>query len=323
MSQEVSHTPGRERAQALRRRTLTVAGSVAAAAGLAALLIPRRDEFATAVESAPIWILALAVALQLTALLVRTEAWHACIHAAGGTVERPPVYRASGLSSLASLLNGQVAVAARVAALRHSSPDRSPRVPALIAAEAPIVAIEAGLAALTSFTLVGPLGLPWWVPLALVGAATGIATGLGMLARTRRKGAWSGIAIMRSVRGRNRIALLILVAVVSQIARNWLVLHALGLDVSVFDATALLIAMVTLSQLPIGPSVGAVASVIVLGPHGVATVAAAGVLLTATGTAGSLCYAAWALVSGAAHRARRVPPIIPQRLPVPAPGIPR
>ncbi len=33
-----------------------------------------------------------------------------------------------------------------------------------MAAAVPIVAVEVGLAALTSFTLLGPLGLPWWVP---------------------------------------------------------------------------------------------------------------------------------------------------------------
>ena len=35
--------------------------------------------------------------------------------------------------------------------------------PTLIAAEFPILAVEATLAALTSFTLIGPLGLPWWL----------------------------------------------------------------------------------------------------------------------------------------------------------------
>ena len=60
---------------------------------------------------------------------------------------------------------------------------------------------------------------------------------------------------------------------------------------SLFDSIAVLIAMVTISQLPLGPSVGAAATVLILGAHGVATVAAAGVLLTATGTAGALCFA--------------------------------
>jgi hypothetical protein len=57
---------------------------------------------------------------------------------------------------------------------------------------------------------------------------------------------------------------------------------------------AALIAMVTLSQLPIGSSVGAAAVVLILAVNGAALVAAAGVLLTATGTLGALAYAAWA-----------------------------
>jgi hypothetical protein len=52
--------------------------------------------------------------------------------------------------------------------------------------------------------------------------------------------------------------------------------------------------MVTLSQLPIGPSVGAAAVVVILGANGPALAAAAGVLLTATGTAGALVFAGWA-----------------------------
>jgi hypothetical protein len=72
-------------------------------------------------------------------------------------------------------------------------------------------------------------------------------------------------------------------------------LHAIGVNVSVLDAMALLIAMFTVGQLPIGPSVGAATAVLVLGRHGVAAAAAAGVLLTVTSVIGSLCYAAWAI----------------------------
>ena len=80
----------------------------------------------------------------------------------------------------------------------------------------------------------------------------------------------------------------------AQIFRNWILLHAVGVDASLFDATAVLIALVTLSQLPVGPSVGAAAAVLILGSDGVAATAAAGVLMTATGTIGGLCFAAWA-----------------------------
>jgi hypothetical protein len=53
-------------------------------------------------------------------------------------------------------------------------------------------------------------------------------------------------------------------------------------------------AVVTLSQLPVGPSVGAAAAVLILGSNGVAAAAAAGVLLTVTGTVGGLCFLGWA-----------------------------
>jgi hypothetical protein len=88
---------------------------------------------------------------------------------------------------------------------------------------------------------------------------------------------------------------LVVLAVSAQVARNWLVLRGIGVHVSPLDAIALLIATFTLGQLPIGPSLGAAAAVLILGAHGVATVAAAGVLLTATATVGSLGYAVWAI----------------------------
>jgi hypothetical protein len=69
------------------------------------------------------------VLLQILALLSRSEAWHLTIREAGGTVDRRALYRASSMGVLGGLLNAQVAVAARIAALRRSSPDVSPRVP--------------------------------------------------------------------------------------------------------------------------------------------------------------------------------------------------
>src|SRR5690348_12406827 len=49
---------------------------------------------------------------------------------------------------LGSVINGQLDVVARIGALRRSSPEVSPQVPTLIAAELPILAVEATLAAL-------------------------------------------------------------------------------------------------------------------------------------------------------------------------------
>jgi len=278
----------------LTRRALTIVGTLAAAAVLVVVLVGKSDSFTVALHAAPLWLLALAAALQLLALLARTEAWRACVGATGASVSRRLLYRASGVGSLVSQINGQLGVAARIATLRRTSPRGSPRVPALLGAEVPILATEATLAALTSFTLVGPLGLPWWLPVACVAAMLLAGTGLSALARARRRGLFAGLAVLRSLAGRRRVVALVLVAVLAQIARNYLVLRSTGVGVSVLDSIAVLIAMVTISQLPLGPGVGAAATVLILGTHGVATVAAAGVLLTATGTAGALCFAGWA-----------------------------
>jgi uncharacterized membrane protein YbhN (UPF0104 family) len=272
----------------------TVAGALLVTGALAFLLADRRDEFATALRAAPLWILVLASALQLLALVSRTEAWRICVVAAGGTVGRRCLYRAASTGYIGSQLNSQIGTAVRIGALRRAARDECPRVPALIAAEVPIVTVEAALAALTSFTLVGPLGLPWWLPIVFLSVAVLLVAGLRNLASRWREGFWSGLAVLRSLHGRNSVIALVLVAVLAQIARNWMMLEAVGVHASMFDATAVLIAMVTLSQLPIGPSVGAAAVVLILGADGPALTAAAGVLLTATGTAGALAYASWA-----------------------------
>jgi uncharacterized membrane protein YbhN (UPF0104 family) len=255
----------------------------------------KRHDFVTALETAPLWQLGVAVVLQLVALLTRTEAWRVCVLAAGGTIGRRRLYRASSMGFLGNLVNAQLGTAARIAALRRSAPEASPTIAPLITAEVPIMVVEGLLAAIASITLVAPLGLPWWSPIAVLAVALGVSSGLRSLARGTGRGLRRGLHVMRSLNGSALIVALILVATFAQIGRNWLMLHAVGVDVSVFDATAVLIAQVTLAQLPLGPSNGAASTVLILGPHGVAAVAAAGVLLTVTGTIGGGLFALWAL----------------------------
>lgn len=276
------------------RTAVTVVGSVATASVLAYVLAGRRHEFATALSDVAVWVLAVTVLGQIVALVSRSEAWHLCIEAAGGTVDRRTLYRASSMQILGGVINGHLGVAARIAALRRSSPEVSPQVPTLIAAEFPILAIEAALAALTSFTLIGPLGLPWWLPLVVFAVIGAASAGLRHLALRKGRELWMGLAILRSLNGASKVVGFVLVAVFAQILRNWLLLHAVGVDASFFDAIAVLIALVTLAQLPVGPTVGAAAAVLILGSEGVAAAAAAGVLLTVTGTVGGMLFAAWA-----------------------------
>jgi uncharacterized membrane protein YbhN (UPF0104 family) len=276
------------------RALLTVVGSLISAAILAGVLAGRGAEFASALSSVSVWVIGATALLQVVALVSRSEAWHLTIETAGGTVPRRALYRASSVQVLGGVLNSQLGVAARIAALRRSSPDASPQVPTLIAAEFPILAVEGLLAAAASFTLVAPLGLPWWLPIAIL-AVIGVASaGLRRLALRTGRQLWRGLAVLRSLHHGSRVVGFVLVAVFAQILRNWLLLHAVGVDASLFDAVAVLIAVVTLGQLPVGPTVGAAAAVLILGSDGVAATAAAGVLLTVTGTLGGLCFAAWA-----------------------------
>jgi uncharacterized membrane protein YbhN (UPF0104 family) len=275
------------------------------------VLSGRREEFTQALSSVSAAVIAVTALLQAVALVSRSEAWHLTIEAAGGKIERRVLYRASSMQVLGGLLNGHLGVAARIAALRRSSPDACPQVPTLVASEFPILAIEAMLAALASFTLVGPLGLPWWLPLVCLAVISAVSAGLRRLALSKGRELWRGLAVLRSLRGGSRVVGFVLVAVFAQILRNWMLLHAVGVDASLFDATAVLIAVVTLGQLPVGPTVGAAASVLILGSQGVAAAAAAGVLLTVTGTLGGLCFAAWAGVdrvwSALVNRRRGLP----------------
>ena len=274
---------------------VTVAGSLTVLAALAIALMSKRHEFVESLQQAPIWILGIAVVLHVCWLIARSEAWSVCINAAGGSVSRRRLYRASSVGYVGNIFNGHFGLAVRIAALRRTAPADSPRASVLVAAELPVIVIEVALAAICSFTLVGPLGLPWWTPLLALAATVGVIAGLRRAANRRREGFWKGLAVLRGLGGRNRVILLVIVSVVIQIARNWLLLNFSGVDASVLDSTALLIGLAAVGLLPVGPSLGAATAVLILGAGGVAAAAAAGALLTVTAAIGALCFAAWAV----------------------------
>lgn len=173
----------RLRAFARRRRVpITVVGSLGTAVLLAFALAGRRHEFEAALSAVAPWLLVVTALLQIVALLSRSEAWHLTIQAAGGTIDRRVLYRASSMQVLGATINGQLGVAARIAALRRSSASVCPQVPTLVAAELPILAVEGALAALASFTLIGPLGLPWWLPIIAIAVVAAVSAGLRHLA---------------------------------------------------------------------------------------------------------------------------------------------
>ena len=290
---------------AIRRKlALSVLGAIIVTGILGFVLAGRRGQFVAALHTAPASLLGIAALLQVVALLARSEAWNICVRAAGGSVSRRVLFRAAGVGYLASVINGSVGMAARIATLRRVAGDQAPRVPALVAAEIPIITVEVVLAAVFSFTLIAALGIPWWVPVIAVALMGGAVAGLRRVSEYRRTGLWAGLAVLRGA-GRGRMIGFTLLAVSVQVARNWLMLRAIGVDISIFGAMAWLIAMFTLGQLPVGPSSGPAAAVLILGTHGIAAATAAGVLLGITGIVGSLAYAGWAIADQIAARRRQ------------------
>jgi len=287
------------REYARRHRTaISVVGTILTIAALTYALAGKRQEFVDALRGVQASVLAATVLLQIVALLSRSEAWHLTIESAGGTVARRVLFRASSMQVLGSVINGNLGVAMRIGALRRSSPDVAPQVPTLIAAEFPILAVEASLAALASFTLIAPLGIPWWAPVIAIALLALVSAGLRHLAVNTERELWKGLTVLRTSNHGSRVVCFVLVAVFAQIFRNWMLLHAVGVPASFFDAIAVLIALVTLGQLPVGPAAGAAAAVLILGRDGVAAAAAAGVLMTVTGTIGGLLFVSWAAADG-------------------------
>lgn len=275
------------------QKAILVVGSLVTAGVILALLWSRRDEFVTAISDVPPLIFVATCLLQVLGLVSRSESWHQAVRAAGARVSRRVLFRASAMQVLGSIINGQLGVAMRIAALRRSSPEVTPKIPTLIAAEFPIVAVELVFAAVASFTLVGPLGIPWWTPIVAFLAAFLIGWGMRHLSHRPGRDLWAGLAVLRHPRGAALLSGALLVAILCQVVRNWMLLHAVGVDASFWDAVAVLIAVATLSQLPTGPAAGAAAALLILGGQGDAAAAAAGVLMTVTGTIGGLIFAAW------------------------------
>jgi hypothetical protein len=300
-----------KRVSSLRRKIIVSVGGTLLVAGLLThVLVGRGAQFSAALQTAPITLVTLSVLLQVVGVLARTEAWAICVSAAGGTVTRRVQFRAAAFGCVASIVNGSVGMAVRIGSLRRAAPEQTPAVPALVAAEVPIINVELALVAIFSFTLIAPLGVPLWAPAIIIAVVAGLTAGLRHVSGRCRTGLGAGLAVLR-LQSRGRLIFFAVLAVSTQVLRNWLMLRAVGVDVSIFDAMALLIVIFTVGQLPIGPSTGPAATVLILGAHGLAATAAAGVLVTLTGFLGSLVFAAWA---GAVHivshrRPTMTPPI--------------
>src|SRR3954452_6402144 len=181
------------------------AALLVAAGGLAAIFATKGHDFSVALGSVSPSILAIAVGIELLWIIARVKAWAVCIDAAGGSVKQRTLFRSASLGYLGNILNPQVGLAVRIAALRRAAPLQAPKATVLATAELPIVIIEACLAAALSFTLVGALHLSWWIPVAAV-AVVATLTALSIrFASNHRGGVWDAFPVLSGSRIRTRV----------------------------------------------------------------------------------------------------------------------
>jgi hypothetical protein len=280
------------RVPCLVRRGLPIVLGVALLAGLFGMLAGHRAAFVEAVGNVSWASLVVAALLHLVTVVARSEAWATSVDAAGVRLDRRSIYQVASLGFAANVLAPSLGTALRIWALRVKARDKAIPVSALVATEVPVLAMQGLVTACMSISLIAPLHAPWWITPCLLAGVGMAGAALARMAR-RTAGPFRGLAALRTSRTRRRILAMVVCVAACETARNLVLLHAVGLHAGPLDAMALLVGAGAVGVLPIGPGSSAGAAMLIFGAAGVGPAAAAGLLLTATGFAADLAYAAW------------------------------
>lgn len=290
----------------------SVAGPLLALVLLAVLVGVRGDELAAALAAVPLVALAGAVALHVLTLGLRAEAWRTALAAVDGRRQsRRGVHAASAGAFTAGAVISHATMPVRVALLRRSSPAGAPRAGEIAVVEAPILAMELACAfALIAVAMGTAPGVPWWAAPAGLVATAALMVALRLVhGRFGHRPLIGGLSVLAA--RRRRVALLALMSGVTlaTATRVWLVLIAFSLPHGAADVATLFAAMALAGLLPIGPAAGPAAALAVVGGGDVVSVAAAGLLISASSALGVIAYGALvvALMGGVAATRRAVP----------------
>jgi hypothetical protein len=277
------------------KKALTGAVIFASAAGMSAMIIPRAGEIAKNISHVQAWVFVVTFVLGMMSLLLRGEVWRTCLGAcAGKHSERRQLHAANSFGMLGNSLNHYVGPAMRISLLRQLDGETAPKPCQMLAADAPVILTEAGIAVLLFAAAVGAAGLPWWLPVA---AGASVVTAIGGLWMARRRFAHvptaRGLSVLTQARSRKRMLTLITLAVGLQVARTFLLLHAVGLHPQFWQVAMTFCATGVLGILPLGPATSSGATFAVFGATSATAAAAAGVIMTALAFSTALVYALW------------------------------
>ena len=257
-----------------------------------ALCVLHAEDVGSALGSVPPLAMAGAVALHVTTLVLRSEAWRLTLAAAGGdSLSRPVVHGANAAAFVAGTLQSQAALPARVALLRRLAGDRAPRAGQIYVADVPIFALELCATSLLLIAAVLTGRGPWWVAPGAFALALGVLLGARLAPeRFAHRPIVRGLAILGDRRRRGALVLLVTGIATLTVARVWLILAVCGLPHGLDEIAWVFAALGIFGLLPLGPGAPPGATLAAIGAASVGAAVAAGLLLSASGIVAVLLY---------------------------------
>jgi hypothetical protein len=257
------------------------------------LLAKNGEEIKQAAQRTSFGELVVVTLLALLTLVARTESVVACLNAMGGRPRRIDIHAANSLTFLAALINHYVSSVVRAALMRRLDRDRSPSIPQMIMVDTSTTLIEALVVGVLIVVSASALKLAWWVPaLVLLAGIVGILAALLLRRRFAHLEWLRGLDVLVHSRQRVVVAVLMVVVVITQVGRTYIVLRSVGLNPSLLQAVATFVAAGVLSSLFAGPGAGTAGGpLLVFGHHSLAASAAAGLELSITTLIAGVLYA--------------------------------
>jgi hypothetical protein len=211
----------------------------------------------------------------------------------GARPRRVDIHSANSLTFLAALINHYVSSVVRAALMRRLDRERSPTIPQMIMVDTATTLIEALVVAVLIVVSAGALKVDWWVPpLILLAGIAAVVVALVLRRRFAHYELLRGLDVLAHSRHRVVVAALMVLVVITQVGRTYIVLQSVGLSPSLLQAVATFVAAGVLSSLFAGPGAGTAGGpLLVFGHNSLAASAAAGLELSITTLIAGILYA--------------------------------
>lgn len=291
---EPTMEPGPARRSSLRRWIVPVIVTVAGIAVLAYFLAPYRFAIRIAVDRASTGSLLVITLLSLIALPLRTEVWRTGLVAAGRNPPRTDLHTANSASFLTALANHYVAPGVKMWMLQKMEGERAAYLLKLVTIDLATAVIEAFLAGALVIFAAFQVSLQWWIPAVLLAGASGLLlVAIVAWRRHPEHPVVEGFSVLMRAGYRWRVLVLLCFVFGVQIVRTWIALRTVGVPLDLGEAVLVFVLTGVLGVLPSGVTAApTVASLIVVGSHGVGLAAASGILVTGSLVVATLIYCA-------------------------------